>query len=136
MDHETEVATGRVPADPEVDERIAAFKRGAPLPKTAAKSRSKAATRTNQRAVPKQEAPAEPEATSGSSRDEPDERPSSSGDARRSRRGGRGRGGRAGTASGTTERGDAAQIEPAATSASRSPKTGSTSSSHDTPKKA
>jgi len=136
VDHETEVATGRVPADPEVDERIAAFKRGAPLPKTAAKSRSKAATRTNQRAVPKEEAPAEPEATSRPSRDEPDERPSSSGDARHGRRGGRGRGGRGGTTSGTSERGDAAQSEPAATGASRSPKTASTSSSHETPEKA
>jgi len=136
VDHETEVATGRVPADPEVDERIAAFKRGAPLPKTAAKSRSKAATRTNQRAVPKEEAPAEPEATSRPSRDEPDERPSSSGDARHGRRGGRGRGGRGGTTSGTSERDDAAQSEPAATGASRSPKTASTSSSHETPEKA
>ncbi|HJR98578.1 MAG TPA: Rne/Rng family ribonuclease [Actinomycetota bacterium] len=136
MDHETEVATGRGPADPEVDERIAAFKRGAPLPKTAAKSRSKAATRTNQRAVPKQEAPAEAEATSEPSRDEPDERPSSSGDARRRRRGGRGRGGRGGTPSGITEGGDPEQVEPAATGASRAPKTASTSSSDDTPKRA
>ena len=35
MDHETEVAAPKAPAVPEVDERIAAFKRGAPLPKTA-----------------------------------------------------------------------------------------------------
>ena len=34
MDHETEVAAPKASADPEVDERIAAFKRGAPLPKT------------------------------------------------------------------------------------------------------
>jgi ribonuclease E len=35
VDHETEVAAPKAPAVPEVDERIAAFKRGAPLPKAA-----------------------------------------------------------------------------------------------------
>ena len=33
MDHETEVAAPKAPTDPEVDKRVAAFKRGAPLPK-------------------------------------------------------------------------------------------------------
>jgi ribonuclease E len=107
VDHETEVAPGRVPADPEVDERIAAFKRGAPLPKPAAKGGSKAPAGTSRRASTK-EAPAEPAAAPEASKAEPDERSStgderpSTGEAHRRRRGGRGRGGR-GAASRTTE---------------------------------
>jgi ribonuclease E len=107
VDHETEVAPGRAPADPEVDERIAAFKRGAPLPKPAAKGGSKAPAGTSRRASRK-EASAEPAAAPEASKAEPDERSStggerpSTGEAHRRRRGGRGRGGR-GAASPKTE---------------------------------
>jgi ribonuclease E len=142
VDHETEVAPGRAPADPEVDERIAAFKRGAPLPKPAAKGGSKAPTGTSRRAGTKA-APAEPAAApeaSEASKAEPDERAStgderpstgderpSTGEARRRRRGGRGRGGR-GAASRSSEdapaRDDTASGPPDTSSSTRDTSSG------------
>jgi ribonuclease E len=59
MDHETEVAAPKAPAVPEVDERIAAFKRGAPLPKAASPA-PKAASPAPRTEAP--EAPSVPEA--------------------------------------------------------------------------
>jgi ribonuclease E len=113
VDHETEVAAPKAPADPEVDERIAAFKRGAPLPKTV----SPAPKRRTEPRAPKTETPVKTETsvktetpvrteTPGDGPDAPAESetgPGTSSAARRRRRGGRGRGGRgAGPPSGTT----------------------------------
>jgi ribonuclease E len=122
MDHETEAPAPKAQAVPEVDERIAAFKRGAPLPKTATPA-PKAASAAPRTEAP--EAPSVPEAprpprpprarpapkpkpdlpddAPAAGATSPDERAGGSGDtttggtassgARRRRRGGRGRGG-------------------------------------------
>ncbi|MGH2630908.1 MAG: Rne/Rng family ribonuclease [Actinomycetota bacterium] len=97
MDHETEVAAPKAPADPEVDERIAAFKRGAPLPKP--KNEPVPKRKAEKRPEPTAQARPEPKAES-SPIVEP--RKTSDGDgssssSSRNRRGGRGRGGRGGS---------------------------------------
>ena len=57
VDHETEVAAPKAPAAPEVDERIAAFKRGAPLPKTASPKTAAPKTASPKTAGPKTASP-------------------------------------------------------------------------------
>ncbi|CAN5767048.1 hypothetical protein BH18ACT17_BH18ACT17_09540 [soil metagenome] len=108
MDHETEVAAPQAPPKPEVDERVAAFQRGAPLPSTD-KAPARAVPTEPSRAPTSREVPipdtgtiGEPTADGGRS-ERPDASDGSSGAARRSRRGGRGRGGRGtGASSGST----------------------------------
>ena len=132
MDHETEVAAPTGPAAPEVDERIAAFKRGAPLPKTTgpkgaspkAPSPATASPKAASPATDAPEAPSRPRPARARPAPEPNaDRPDedrgadvasageppeggegtgSSSGARRRRRGGRGRGGGARPADGST----------------------------------
>jgi ribonuclease E len=128
MDHETEAAPPKAQAATEVDERVAAFKRGAPLPKTAtpAPKAARPAPRTEASEAPSvPEAPRPPrpprarpapkpksdlpddaseaDATSADERagDATSGGTASSG-ARRRRRGGRGRGGSTRPADGST----------------------------------
>jgi ribonuclease E len=117
VDHETDVAAPKAPADPENDERIAAFKRGAPLPKpktaprpepkAKARSESKAKARTEPRSAARPDSEAEDGPAESPSRavepttsSDGEGSPSSGG---RNRRGGRGRGGRSGSASAVTD---------------------------------
>jgi ribonuclease E len=103
MDHETDTAAPE--QAPEVDERIAAFKRGAPLPKPAAEKPQPAVQQKIEPAVPV----SVPERAEGSAdRGHASDRSIASGDdgspsrARRRRRGGRGRGGRGAGAGGAS----------------------------------
>ena len=132
MDHETEVAAPKAQADPEVDERIAAFKRGAPLPKPAAQAppatRDRTPARTARRAPATQEAaapaqeaaPAKQEAAPAG--DASDASGGSPDGARRRSRGGRGRGGRtSGSGAPTTDAPD--EPKPQRSSAGSAPST-------------
>ncbi|MGZ8597861.1 MAG: Rne/Rng family ribonuclease [Actinomycetota bacterium] len=107
MDHETEVAAPKAPTDPEVDERVAAFKRGAPLPKPDTQAPKR---RTQPRAT-KADAPVKADGPAGDAgaQGDGDANGGASGAARRRRRGGRGRGGRGsgGDSTTTTDEGDA-----------------------------
>jgi ribonuclease E len=139
VDHETEVAAPESPVDPEVADRIAAFKRGAPLPKPERKDAREASPRTATPApeAPKKEAPEKKTPETKASGDPTpssdgqagdDARTSSPSAARRRRRGGRGRGGSGGGTSGSAQ---GTQTKPAGTTESpRSSKTPA-STSHE-----
>ncbi len=112
MDHEAEVAAPRATADPEVDERIAAFKRGAPLPK--AKTDPAPVEQTTKAQATPRSAPAkakprpqrvdepttEPAQGGDRSQDQASEGSGGAPSSTRRRRGGRGRGGRGSGSSG------------------------------------